>query len=275
MTHRGLVVLVALVTMASCAGRGERHDRQGVAPGDETAGRGPAPCASGQGSQLADVVIVAGGREIRVTVYLPPGASASGRRYPALYLLHGAGADETQWPAIGLLDAADRMIDDGTIGPLIIVMPDLGAGSDDGAIVTDTIVPWAEAHLAVLPDRAHRAIGGISRGGGAALRLAATHPELFSKVGGHSPTVPAVEALPAALASWAGRIWLDVGTSDVLELGVAQLAHRLERFRAGSQLHLWDGGHDRAYWGAHVADYLAFYGTERGGEGCTPGRRAG
>jgi enterochelin esterase-like enzyme len=221
------------------------------------------------------VVIVAGGREIRVTVYLPPGASASGRRYPALYLLHGAGADETKWPAIGLLDAADRMIDDGTIGPLIIVMPDLGAGSDDGAIVTDTIVPWAEAHLAVLPDRAHRAIGGISRGGGAALRLAATHPELFSKVGGHSPTVPAVEALPAALASWAGRIWLDVGTSDVLELGVAQLAHRLERFRAGSQLHLWDGGHDRAYWGAHVADYLAFYGTERGGEGCTPGRRAG
>ncbi len=244
MSRRGLLAALALAASAACSGS------PSVAP---------AQCSPGRGTLETHTVGVGGGADRRVAVYLPPGACrASARtRYPALYLLHGASADQTQWPAIGLAAAADRLIDDRSIAPLVIVMPDIDA---DGRAVTDAIVPWADAHLPVIPGAAHRAIGGISRGGGTALRLASVRPYRFSRVGGHSAAVSGDDALAGRLAAWGGPVWLDVGSHDPLRRGVARLGSKLEGHGTVARLHIYDGGHNRAYWRAHVEDYLCFYG---------------
>jgi enterochelin esterase-like enzyme len=246
----GVAALVAaLVASTACTGSSS--------PGGSTLAHG---------TLQSSVVAVGGGAERRVAVYLPPGAlpRGSGGGYPTLYLLHGAGADESQWPAIGVTDAADRLIADGSIPPLVIVMPDIDA---DGQAVLDAVVPWAEAHLPVVPDAAHRAIGGISRGGATALRLASARPYRFSRVGGHSPAVPDGGALAQKLAAWGGPVWLDVGTHDSLKQRVGLLSSTLEGDGTVAQFHLYDGGHNRDYWGAHVEDYLRFYGGSGGVDG--------
>ena len=71
-------------------------------------------------------------------------------------------------------------------------MPDIDA---DGPAVTGAVVPWADAHLTVVSAEASRAIGGISRGRGTALRLAAARPCRFARVGGHSAAVLGNDAL--------------------------------------------------------------------------------
>jgi enterochelin esterase-like enzyme len=215
-------------------------------------------CSSEQGS-LTFVEMAADVGVIRLAVYLPPCATdRADRRYPTVYLLHGAGADETQWPAIGLVRSADELIAGREIVPVIVVMPSSGLELTDSSIVHD-VIPWVDANLPTVAARADRAIGGISAGGAAAIRLVALNPALFSRLGGHSPVVDAGPSLLERLASWDGAIWLDVGESDGLRRSAEGLSATLSA--AGSQpvLHVWPGQHDRAYWGMHVADYLRFY----------------
>ena len=233
---------------------------------------GAARCTPPHGTLETQMVAVPGGPPLRVAVYLPPAARRSGAAYPALYLLHGARADQTQWPAIGVTGAADRLIAAGSIQPLVIVMPDIDA---DARAVTEGVVPWADAHLPVIPDAANRAIGGISRGGGTALRLAAARPYRFARVGGHSPAVAGNDDLAGRLAAWGGPVWLDVGSRDSLRTGVGHLNSELEGDGTVAQLHLYAGAHDRHYWRAHVEDYLRFYGGARaapGSPGCAASR---
>jgi len=195
---------------------------------------------------------------LRVAVYLPPCALANRtRRYPTIYLLHGAATDETQWPAIGLAVTADRLIVQHEIASVIVVMPRSGLDPGDSSVV-DVVVPWADANLPTLAAKADRAIGGISLGGGAAMRIVAAHPTLFSRLGGHSP-VPSSQAILNQLASWGGVVWLDVGNADGLLSSTEEMARTLQADHGREELHVWPGRHDRAYWGAHVADYLRFY----------------
>jgi enterochelin esterase-like enzyme len=211
-----------------------------------------AACTDTEGSLSTHAVA-----SVRVVVYLPPCASAGPvrRRYRTLYLLHGGGADETQWPAIGLAERADELIASREIVPMIVVMPDSGLDAADSSIV-DSIVPWVDANL---PVSGVRAIGGISAGGVAAMRLVAGNPGMFSRLGGHSPVVDV--GVVAGLAAWGGPILLDVGTGDGLRQPVEALARGLEAAGARVELRVWPGQHDRPYWGAHVADYLRFYGA--------------
>ena len=202
--------------------------------------------------------VPAGADAVQVAIYLPACAlSGSTRRYPTIYLLHGGGTDETQWPAIGLASVADRLIADHQIAPVIVVMPNSGLDPGDSS-VQDHVVPWADANLPTLAAKVDRAIGGISLGGGAALRIVASRPTLFSRLGGHSPTVPP-QALLSQLVPWGGAVWLDVGNADNLLSSTEHLAGTLQAEGVRAQLHVSPGGHNRVYWGAHVADYLRFY----------------
>jgi enterochelin esterase-like enzyme len=215
-------------------------------------------CTSDHGSLIFDEVR-ADGASIRLAVYLPPcAADGSGRRYPTVYLLHGAGADETQWPAIGLARRADELIAAREIVPLIVVMPSSGLDPADSSIV-DNVVPWADANLPTSATRADRAIGGISAGAAAAIRLVALNPTLFSRLGGHSPVVNTSPSFLERLASWDGAVWLDVGQSDSLRQATESASAILKAGGARAELHVWPGQHDRAYWGAHIGEYLRFY----------------
>jgi S-formylglutathione hydrolase FrmB len=132
------------------------------------------------------------GRAVRVRVLLPDGYAATAQRYPVLYLFHGTSGGAPDWTELGGAEAST----DGQ--PLIVVMPDAGFDDDGGGWFTnwyDTatklgpsqwetfhvgqLVPWVDANLRTLADRAHRAVAGLSQGGFGAMSYAARHPDTF------------------------------------------------------------------------------------------------
>lgn len=207
------------------------------------------------------------GRRVAFSVYLPPCYDTDSKRvYPVLYLLHGVNADNTQWLDLNVVVSADALIAQHASAPFVIVMPDgdYRAGEDYAAFVLRDLMPHIEQTLRVARERAGRAIGGLSRGGYWALYIALTHPELFSAVGGHSPVTNAALIETLTLKANAPnrnalRIYLDVGRNDHLAPTVIPFAATMQAQHAQTIFHLYDGRHNRDYWRAHVAEYLAFY----------------
>jgi enterochelin esterase-like enzyme len=212
--------------------------------------------------------IIAG--DERVQVYLPPGYQQSGGQRPLLIvLLHGAQADETQWVDVGAPAAADCLIASGQIPPMVIAMPDIsrfeldrqGASPPLERLVRDELLPMLASRHGVSLDARSLRLGGISRGGGWALRIAAANPTRFCAVGGHSPAAPVDPTGRRALARHHVRVWLDAGDADPTRAVATGLAAQLQALGGDVELHQWAGQHDRRYWSHHVESYLRFYGA--------------
>jgi S-formylglutathione hydrolase FrmB len=213
------------------------------------------------------------GRELDEVGVVPAG----GGTRPLLVFLHGRGMASD-----ALL--SDRLFRDlAALGPRApeIVFVDGGDHSyyhdrrdgPWGSYVLREAIPDAIRRLHADPRRV--AIGGISMGGFGALDLARLDPARFCAVGGHSAALwdsggetPAgafdddaefarhdvIAAARAGARFGRGRIWLDVGAADPFRAADAELASLLH-----ATLHVWPGGHDVAYWNAHLARYLRFY----------------
>ena len=142
------------------------------------------------------------GTSRKVLVYTPPGYSKK-KKYPVLYLLHGIGGDEKEWlrggsPQIIL----DNLYAGNKLAPMIVVLPNGRAMKDDRAIgnVFDSakvkafstfekdllhdLIPFIEKKYPVLKDREHRAIAGLSMGGGQSLNFGLGNLDTFAWVGG-------------------------------------------------------------------------------------------
>jgi enterochelin esterase-like enzyme len=62
---------------------------------------------------------------VNYTVYLPADYDKSERTYPEVYLLYGYTDDNTDWLQFGEVNRyADKAVYEGSIPPMIIVMPD-------------------------------------------------------------------------------------------------------------------------------------------------------
>ena len=73
------------------------------------------------------------GTRRKMNVYTPPGYSTD-EKYPVLYLLHGIGGDETEWQRFATPDVLlDNLIADGKALPMIVVMPNGRAQTNDRA----------------------------------------------------------------------------------------------------------------------------------------------
>ena len=124
-------------------------------------------------------------------------------RYPVLYLLHGIGGDENEWTKGGEADVIlDNLHADKKVVPMIVVMPNGRAAKDDrpggdfrrqfpafAAFEQDLlkdIIPYVESHYSVKADREHRALAGLSMGGGQSLNFGLKHLDTFASVGGFS-----------------------------------------------------------------------------------------
>ncbi len=131
-------------------------------------------------------------KDVRYTIYLPAGYETSERSYPVVYLLHGYTDDDTGWLQFGEIDRlADEAIADGTIPPMIIVMPDGGVSfymnSYDGKekyedFFTQEFMPKIEGMYKIKAKKQFRGIAGLSMGGFGSLNYALKYPDLFAAV---------------------------------------------------------------------------------------------
>jgi enterochelin esterase-like enzyme len=204
-------------------------------------------------------------------IYLPPCYDEkTDQRYPVLYLLHGQTYTDDQWIRLGAVKVLDQLILSGKSVPFIIVFPDdhywnLPPGPGFGGRLVEALIPYIDATYRTLPDRNHRAIGGMSRGAGWALRLGLTRWDLFGTVGLHSLAVLQEDAsqirewlkeIPSASRP---RIFMDVGDNDQ-ELEMAQVVEsQFNDYGLTHEWHLYSGAHTEEYWSAHVEEYMEWY----------------
>jgi enterochelin esterase-like enzyme len=207
---------------------------------------------------------------IDAQIYLPPcyAFNAPAKRYPVLYLIHGLNFTEDQWVRLGVATAADKLIAEGAIAPLIVVMPrDRKDDRFNRAFVND-LVPYIDATYRTVAVREFRAIGGLSRGGGWAVHIGLEFPKFFSRIGLHSPAVFLGD--DADLIRWTWhlpkdlplKVYMDIGEGDSLVHSAAWLDQVLTYANIPHQYILQDGAHSEKYWAAHITDYLKFYAAD-------------
>ncbi|MEP0806103.1 MAG: hypothetical protein HRF47_11465, partial [Chloroflexota bacterium] len=204
-------------------------------------------------------------------IYLPPCYTQNtDQRYPVLYLLHGQTYTADQWIRLGAADALDTLILSGEAQPFIIVFPDdrywnLPPGAGFGQRLVENLIPHIDSTYRTLSDRTHRAIGGLSRGGGWALRLGFTRWDLFSVIGLHSPAVFQGDA--SQIARWLADIPSAYRPSVFMDIGDKDQEWRMavaleEQFNTSGLVHEWrlySGAHTEDYWSAHVQEYIRWY----------------
>ncbi|SDZ25407.1 alpha/beta hydrolase [Herbiconiux ginsengi] len=202
---------VAGETRPATVARGQASVDAAVAPAAAAASAiAPADAAPPAGrlepGQLQSAAV---GGPIDYTVYLPAGYDPdAATRYPSVYLLHGRGDSQSAWQQVA--GDLDEMIADGSIPPMVVIMPDApwsdrgnyyvdsqytgtAPGTSPGVAVetafTTDLIEWVDSHYATIDDRAARVVGGYSMGGAGALRFSTAHPDLFSSALVLSPAV--------------------------------------------------------------------------------------
>jgi len=207
-------------------------------------------------------------------VYLPPCSTDNPEDFSTLILLHGQGYKNYQWLKLGLVKSADQLILSGQIPPLVILLPleryDLQDPSESNfdELIMDSLLPWAAENLPACTERGCLGIGGISRGGAWALRLGLEYPDRFTVIGMHSaPTFSfdrygVLYSLHDMDEAERPHLYLDDGEQDPY-YGVISAFH--EDLLTLDIQHTWmsaPGGHENAYWQAHLETYLLWYGSQ-------------
>lgn len=147
------------------------------------------------------------GMDRRLTVYTPAGYEGGKDRYPVLYLLHGMGGDENAWSELGrAAQILDNLIAQGKAQPMIVVMPNGNASqqaapgeTSEGLKAPTTqlpktmegsfeasfpeIVNFIDSNYRTIPQKASRAIAGLSMGGFHSLHISKEYPDMFDYVG--------------------------------------------------------------------------------------------
>src|SRR5687768_4487152 len=205
----------------------------------------------------------------KMQVYTPPGYSKE-KKYPVLYLLHGIGGDETEWQRFAKPDVLlDNLIADGKATAMIVVMPNGRAQKNDRAEgdvfrsapafaafekdLLEDVIPTIESRYSVAADREHRALAGLSMGGGQSLNFGLKHLDTFAWVGAFSAapnTRPAKELVPdpAAAKDKLKLLFLSCGKKDGL-MRVSQGVHAY--LKENNVPHVWhvdDNAHDPPHW---------------------------
>ncbi|MEI7421915.1 MAG: alpha/beta hydrolase-fold protein [Prolixibacteraceae bacterium] len=179
------------------------------------------------------------GTNRKALIYTPPGYSKE-RKYPVLYLLHGIGGDEKEWLKGGQPQIILNNLYAGKkVEPMIVVMPNGRAMKDDRATgnimapdkvqafaafeqdLLNDLIPFIEATFPVISDREHRAIAGLSMGGGQSLNFGLGNLDKFAWVGGFSsaPNTKKPEELvpdPIKAKAQLKLLWISCGDQDRL-----------------------------------------------------------
>ena len=205
-------------------------------------------------------------------IYTPPGFSTD-KKYPVLYLLHGIGGDEYEWLRGGHPEIIlDNLYAQNKIEPMIVVMPNGRAMKDDRAIgnmfdrekveafatfekdLLNDLIPFIENNYPALTDREHRAITGLSMGGGQSLNFGLGNLDVFAWIGGFSsaPNTKTPEELlpdPEKAKEQIKLLWFSCGDQDGL-IRISKQTH--DYLEANNVPHFYyiepGGAHDFKVW---------------------------
>lgn len=224
----------------------------------------------------------------RLHVYTPPGYETSDAKYPIFYLLHGAFDSDDSWSTVGRAGVIlDNLIAAGKARPMVVVMPHghtgpfrFGGGRAmfgefETEFVTD-IMPLMERRYRVHTDRAHRALAGLSMGGGHTLNIGIPHLDRFAYLGvfssgifgitgrgpgGNPPEGPSFEERHRAILDDAKLkeglklFWFATGKDDFL---VETSRKTVEMFRSHKFDVIYketDGAHTWDNWRAYLHEF--------------------
>lgn len=207
----------------------------------------------------------------KATVYTPPGFDKS-KKYPVLYLLHGIGGDEKEWLNGGNPNVIlDNLYAEGKLVPMIVVMPNGRAMKDDSAsgdimaadkvkafsvfekdLLSD-LIPFIQKKYPVLKDREHRAIAGLSMGGGQSLNFGLGNLDTFAWVGAFSaaPNTKAGEELlpkPEEAKKKLKLLWISCGDKDWLIENSIRTHDYLSKNNVPHIYYIEPGVHDFKVW---------------------------
>jgi enterochelin esterase-like enzyme len=232
------------------------------------------------------------GREKPYLVYLPAGYDENPtKKYPILYLLHGASDTHTAWRDMGQMKViTDEHIEAGLTLPMIIVMPDargegdnnmgknMGYFNREGWPYEDhfftEFIPHIEKTYRIIGDKQHRAVAGLSMGGGGSAGYAQSHPEMFSSAcplsgalagmgrgdastGSHIAFVE--NATPEQIAALKSVRWyVDCGDDDFLWQANIDFYRAMKEKNIPLQYRTRNGGHNWEYWQTALPSVLTF-----------------
>ena len=221
------------------------------------------------------------GMDRRMSVYTPAGYEHGNRRYPVFYLLHGMGGDEEAWPALGrAAQILDNLIAQGKAEPMIVVMTNGNASQEaapgethfgllppttalpktmDGSFETafPDVVAFLDSTYRTIPDKAHRAIAGLSMGGFHSRHISKQYPGMFDYVGLFSAAINPRgdsdseiynnedEKLAAQFAGAPRLYWIAIGDKDFLYKENEDYRHKLDAagypytYRESADGHIW------------------------------------
>ncbi len=211
-----------------------------------------------------------------IWIYTPPGYDESKAQYPVLYLLHGNGEAQDGWVMNGRANIIlDNLIAEGKAQPMLVVMPQGHALQAAGVAplvrlagetqmyserfpkdLLGDVIPLVERRFRVIADADHRAIAGLSMGGGQALTIGLAHADLFHYVLGYSAAVSAqfmnVEQSfldflvnPSGANAKLRLLWLSCGRQDFLYQANREFADKLKTkgvrltYRETEGAHVW------------------------------------
>jgi len=218
----------------------------------------------------------------RALIYTPPAYSRK-KKYPVLYLLHGIGGDEKEWLTGRPQLIMDNLYAEGKAVPMIIVLPNGRAMKDDRAVgnifdsakvqafarfeqdLLNDLIPFIEKKYPVLPDREHRAIAGLSMGGGQSLNFGLGNLDKFAWIGGFSsaPNTKRPEELvpdPEEARRKLKLLWISCGDNDGLITFSRRTHEYLDEHHVPHIFYLEPGVHDFKVWrnGLYMFSQLIF-----------------
>jgi len=132
---------------------------------------------------------------VKYNIYLPKDFDKCNKLYPVVYLLHGLYGDNTDWQKQGNMKfVADELIESGEADEMIIIMPNAGhrdvRNIQNGYFNVENwsyedfffqeFIPSVEKKYRGIGDKGHRAVMGLSMGGGGSTVYCQRHPDMFS-----------------------------------------------------------------------------------------------
>ena len=233
-------------------------------------------------------------KRVDITLYIPPNPH---QVFPldVVILLHGVYGSHWAWAFNGGAHrTAHRLINEGKMRPMVLVMPSDGLYGDGSGYlqhdhedyeqwIADDVIEVVKEQITQVSDQSKFFITGLSMGGYGALRLGAKYPEVFTSFSGLS-SITAFDQLALFLEHGKENALFDVvhHRENVLECMLNnQKKIPLFRFDCGTEDLLIDynrqlhttldethiphiyvehiGAHEWVYWRDHIEDSLLFF----------------